>query len=55
MDKEESNQATFMRARSTIDLGRTNRDLASGLGHLGLAAKFSDSSPRLDEESLNVV
>lgn len=55
MDNDESNQPTFMRARSTNDFGRTNLDRTSGLGARGLAAKFSVKSPRLDDESLNVV
>lgn len=44
-----------MRARSTNDFGRTNLDRTSGLGARGVAAKFSVKSPRLDDESLNVV
>lgn len=55
MDNDESSQPTFMRARSTNDFGRTNRERTSGLGARGLAAKFSVKSPMLEDESLNVV
>lgn len=55
IDNDESNQATFMRARSTNDFGFTKRVRTSGLGARGLEAKFSVKSPNDDDVSLNVV
>lgn len=54
IESDESNQATFIRARSISDFGLTKRDRISGLGARGLAAKFSCQSLNDDVESLNV-
>lgn len=55
IDSDESNQATFMRARSTSDFGFTSLERMSGLGARGLAARFSCKSLNDDVESLKVV